>query len=63
MQRWDQPEEAAEILAAAGGPEEDAVVSSQSWRHNVAFRLATRVPLSIMYHPKTAEKNRNMARR
>lgn len=62
MQHWDQPEEAAKILAAAGGPEEDTVVSSQSWRHNVAFCLATRVPLTIMNHPKTAEKNRTMAR-
>lgn len=60
--RWDQPKEAAEILAAAGGPEEDPVVSSEGWGHNVAFCLATRVALAVMNHPKTAKKGRNTVR-
>ncbi len=57
LSHWGLPKEATEVLSTAGGPEEDPIVSSQSWRHNVAFCLATRVPLTIMDHPKTGQRN------
>lgn len=50
------PKETAEILSTACRPEEHPIVSSQSGRHNVAFCLATRVPLTIVNHPKTVGK-------
>lgn len=45
-------EEAAEVLAAAGRPGEDAVVTGQSGRHNVALRLLANVAFAIVHHPE-----------
>lgn len=45
-------EETAEVLAAAGRPGEDAVVTGQSGRHNVALRLLANVAFTIVHHPK-----------
>lgn len=59
MQNPGLPKEPTKVLPATGGPEEDPVVSSQSGRHDVAFRLAAGISLPVVDHSETGCGKKN----
>lgn len=46
-------------MAAAGGPGEDAVVTGQSGRHDVALGLLANVAFAVVHHPEAEGEGGN----